>query len=598
MKFKIYGPRWLIAWAALLVASAASAQVNVFMSREHPTVEYKASFTSSHAVDTISGEMRTCPNMEVIWQRGDQGAASLYQSYSGDPDPKNNGTLVTSLTTTTTAPETLSIGQQALYWVVDTAESAGNVSVGKVWCSYVIGGGSGGALSGNAVLYQARVGDAPVTLTPVQLTSTSYNAVDADWTTVYDPASEFTATDEEVCYTGTGSANVVVQVEAGFVLSNAGSSAEVLARIASGPTGALVDDQPTTLVVPGGFVANAATVSRSLALTADEPCFSVVVGKVLPAGGTTDLDVTYGSLTIWAPGADDSPWESTGSIVRPKSGANDVTIGTGCFDSANSAAPCNVFDVSGGVTINRPDDDGAAFQVVGPRLYGETRDVACEGTAHGSECYRLTAEDSMTMPYDIAPRVLLWDSDVDASWDAAMQDVEIGGAALAGDLVPFQRLEIVLDRVKFLTSAPTYPKIGFLDASGTYLVASLFWWEQWAATNTAATTTTVVGDAANTEVTLSIGDLAVGDNAENVLSCKIILDLPEVDNTTFRGTWDCIMRDGGTVAAKQGLFSRGSFSSEGTIGSGDPTGIVLWTAVSPTDDLDMSTARARIYGVR
>ena len=128
--------------AMMIALPAWGANISVFRDKTNPTETTRISFTTNHAIDTISDAIPSCPGMEVVFDQGAAADVSLYAVGSGDNTVAEveAGTLLKAFTASTTTPVSIKPGTQFVRFVVDTAETGSN-SVAEVRCSNVIASG-------------------------------------------------------------------------------------------------------------------------------------------------------------------------------------------------------------------------------------------------------------------------------------------------------------------------------------------------------------------------------------------------------------------------------------------------------------------------
>lgn len=133
---------------ALMVASAASAQITIGApSSENPN-KRSIRFTEYHAINTITEEIDSCYRMWFVWDRGTAGAVSAYAVEPADDTfaEVEAGTLIRAFTTDETYGP-ITPGDSQVRFVVDTEETAGNSTM-TVHCSNDLASGGGGGGSG------------------------------------------------------------------------------------------------------------------------------------------------------------------------------------------------------------------------------------------------------------------------------------------------------------------------------------------------------------------------------------------------------------------------------------------------------------------
>jgi hypothetical protein len=293
--------------------------------------------------------------------------------------------------------------------------------------------------------------------------------------------------------------------------------------------------------------------------------------------------------------------ESVGGITSTVTATDDFRLGTAlCEDAAGVDAPCLYYNVATGtLTLNRPQDGSPArMEIVSGQAAGDSQELACEATDNGQACIYVQAPDQLVEPVQLVARSLLWDSDVDApGWGATENDVVLGGSTL-NDTTHLRRIEIEIDGVRFTTAqvGPPAPSILYgyvLDPAGTALTGGNYYYES------ALRHSNILGAAwevGKNEGFFSFGlpRVSTSTNVGNYLSGTVTLWMPAIAGASYRATWDLLHREGGTSSAARIVRVEGSVDYSAA-SSGNPTGIMLQT-YSPTDYLDMSAARVRIYG--
>lgn len=421
----------LAALFALMLAGEALALGEIDVRRSSKggsVVEYSFTFDSGDSVNDTTEPIGVCPNMRVRFEQGSTGVGTFYGTSDTDDDPEANGVSLLTVSATSTEAETLTTGAMVVYFVIDTAETSGK-SKAVVTCDHGVAGGGGG-VGGDAVLYSAYMGASPQT----QALSITATDIDFDWTENYDPASEWTATDDEICWTGTGSANVVVS--AAVTLEPDTGTPDVGYYIGQGATGATAAGTTMTRADLSVGYGEPAAVIDSFELTDAANCLSVMIERQ-SGGATPTMTPMGGTIAVYAPGAEDNAWADGASTISARSSSKDISMGGGAV----------TVDVSAGTTTCTVV--GCGFETRGNQSTGETwcfNESVDDGDTY-QHCKIGPADLSANEQVRVDLPLLAWDSDTDATWGAAENPIDIGWQTTGGD----QRLDdgINLIRIQF-----------------------------------------------------------------------------------------------------------------------------------------------------